>query len=93
MICHEPENILHSIAVYCLTRLPDTTKSWFNDLAVVTNKYGLPHSLSLLHNPPTKGIFKKLVKQKVSDYWQYELREEAKPLVQYWAQQLARDQA
>ena len=39
--------------------------------------YQLPHPLNLLANPPTKESFKKLVKAKVTDYWDTKLRMEA----------------
>ena len=35
--------------------------------------YGLPHPLHLIQNPMNKAKFKKLVKEKVTEYWQKNL--------------------
>ena len=76
MICQEPDNILHSIASHCLTRLPSNAKSWFTSLVSLTLQYSLPHPLALLNSPPTKQQFKRKVKQNVTFFWQNILRAE-----------------
>ena len=48
-------------------------------------QYKLPHPLHLLENPPPKKIFKKLRKQKVSEYWHQKFCHKASllPSLQY----------
>ena len=69
MICRQPGNILHQVAEYILTCLPDSTKSWFLQVKKLCTLYGLPHPLLLLADPPPKESFSKLVKLNVLDYW------------------------
>ena len=52
-------------------------QSWFLQIREILLQYQLPHPLVLLANPPTKESFKKLVKAKVTDYWESKLRSEA----------------
>jgi hypothetical protein len=59
MICRLPNNILHKTAKYILTRLPDSTKSWFIQIKKLCYQYNLLHPLQLLASPPTKLDFKK----------------------------------
>ena len=40
-------------------------------------KYNLSHPLQILENPPKKEYFKKLIKSRVLDYWEKNLRGEA----------------
>ena len=42
--------------------------------------YGLPHQLHLLNSPPTKLKLRKVVKTKITEYWQHFLASEAMPL-------------
>ena len=68
IICHLEGNILHALAREILVVARPSTKSWFQDLRNLCVQYELPHPLQLLENPPPKKIFKKLCKQKVSEY-------------------------
>ena len=77
MICRLQNNILHKIAEYVLTRLPDTAKSWFMQIKKLCFQYDLPHPLQLLKEPPNKHELKKLIKLKVQDFWQTKLRQDA----------------
>ena len=43
-------------------------------------QYQLPSPLSLLHNPLPKQKYKSLVKSKIVDFWEQQLREEARSL-------------
>ena len=61
MICRLQNNILHKIAEYVLTRLPDTAKSWFMQIKKLCFQYDLPHPLQLLKEPPNKHELKKLI--------------------------------
>jgi hypothetical protein len=70
MICHLPADPLYKRAEYALTYLPPSSRSWFQQVRNLCLQYGLPHPLTLLENPMSKEKFKKLVKQKVTEYWQ-----------------------
>ena len=80
MICRLPDNILHRLATYILTNLPDSTKSWFLQIKKLCFKYNLPHPLLLLADPPTKAPFSHRVRLSVLDFWQTKLRQEAAQL-------------
>ena len=55
--------------------------SWFHQVRDVCLKYQLPHPLTFLTNPPTKEVFKKLVKKQVINFWELKLRGDAEPLL------------
>ena len=74
MICHLPADPLHQHARYILTVY--SAGSWFHQIRDVCIQYKLPHPLSLLSDPVPKLRFKKLVKLKVTEYWQHRLATE-----------------
>ena len=80
MVCHLPEDPLHTHAVHVLTSVPAKSKSWFQQVADICSKYGLPGPLHLLCNPLPKGIFKKLVKRKILEHWEAVFRAEVASL-------------
>ena len=80
MVCRLPENILHRLAKYILTSLPDSTKSWFLQIKKLCFTYNLPHPLLLLADPPTKASFSHRVRLNVLDFWQTKLRQETAEL-------------
>ena len=80
MLARCPENILHSIAEYTLTHLPDSSNSWFINIKQLCHMYALPHPLLLLQNPPEKEAFDHAVKLSVLEFWQEKLRVEARKL-------------
>ena len=80
MICRLPTNILNKIARETLLTCKDSDKNWFAQIRSHCYRYGLPHPLTLLDKPLTKDEFKNLSKQKVADYWQAKLRNQAKEL-------------
>ena len=80
MICRLPENILHNLAKYILTCLPDSTTSWFMEIKKLCFQYDLPHPLILLEDPPSKSQFGRKVRLHVLDFWQIKLRQDAAPL-------------
>jgi hypothetical protein len=51
--------------------------SFTTRVKVVLHKYGLPSAFSVLHDPPNKPRWKRLVKQAITSYWNVELRKEA----------------
>ena len=55
-------------------------KSWFHQIRNLCLKYDLPHPATLLLYPPSKHEYKRIVKQKVINYWELSLRNEAKKL-------------
>ena len=80
MITRLPDNPLFSRAKHALTTYPSTGKSWFTEIRRICQLYSLPHPLVLLTNPVDKNKFKRLVKSKVTDYWEQKLRKEAAEL-------------
>ena len=81
MIAAQPSNILHSMAMYMLTTLPDTVRSWFGKIRELCYMYGLPHPLALLQEHPDKEAFKLKIKLNVHEYWHAQLCKEAEPLL------------
>lgn len=77
MICRLPRDPLHSRALYALTALKPSCKSWFTSIRDVCLQYCLPHPLTLLQKPLPKQTFKKLAKSLVVQYWEEVLRGEA----------------
>ena len=80
MITREPNNILHSMAKYMLTTLPENTRTWCGKIRDLCYMYGLPHPLALLNEHPGKEAFKNETKLKVQEYWHSKLWKEAEPL-------------
>ena len=80
MICRLPESFLHKIAEYQLTSAKQSSGSWFLQIRDICLMYNLPSPITLLQNTPTKYVYKKLVKSKVVDYWELNLRAEAENL-------------
>ena len=80
MIIRLPNNILHQHARNIFEARTISPKSWFQQIRDLCLLYGLPHPLSLLKSQPTKETFKLLVKKKVVDFWESELRLQAKSL-------------
>ena len=78
MITLLPDNIIHKIANEKLASEPDNSTSWFTSIRKLCTKYNLPSPLSLMSHPPTKSVFKNMIKKKVLDFWQQEHREDAK---------------
>ena len=73
MICHLQDDPLHHHASYVLTMLPTSSHSWFHQVRDICLQYDLPHPLTLLEKPVPKEQFKRLVKLKVTEYWQHVL--------------------
>ena len=69
MICRLPGHILHQVATSKLLSEPDASTSWFINIRRLCLLYGLPSPVSLLTAPPSKTIFKNLVKNKVTEFW------------------------
>ena len=77
MICRLPGDPLHTRALYSLTCVKPSSKSWFTMIRAVCHMYGLPHPLTLLREPLSKEVFKKMTKSHVVNYWEEKLRAEA----------------
>ena len=56
------------MAMYMLTTLPDTVRSWFGKIRELCYMYGLPHPLALLQEHPDKEAFKLKIKLNVHEY-------------------------
>ena len=77
MICRLPGSFLHKIAEYQLSSAIQSSGSWFLQIREICLMYDLPSPTTLLLMPPTKCMYKKLVKSKIIDYWESKLRGEA----------------
>ena len=80
MICRLKGDPLHCHAQYALLHSKKCAKSWFLQVKDICLKYGLPHPLKLLNDPPTRLRLKNLVKTKIYEYWQKLLTSEALPM-------------
>ena len=80
MICRLPGSFIYKIAVHQLSTAKTTSGSWFLQIRELCLKYDLPTPLNLLQYPPTKERFKSLVRSKVIDHWETNLRTEAEML-------------
>ena len=69
-----PNNILHRIGSSILSQAKPNKHLWFTKIREKCSKYSLPDPMTLLSNPPSKQSFKNLVKSKVMQYWESELR-------------------
>ena len=80
MICRMTSNFLHSYALNLFQHGDPPFRSWFYQVLDLCKKYSLPTPLELLQNPLQKSTYKKLIKNKVIDHCERELRAEAAPL-------------
>jgi hypothetical protein len=79
MLAEDRENILtkHAITVLSST---SSIKSWFSTLQDTCSFYSLPSALTLLTSNLPKEQIKTLVKKKVVQFWEKQLREDASGL-------------
>ena len=70
MICHLPDDPLHAHAEHVLLHSDICSKSWFIQVRNICAQYDLPHPLTLLQSPPAKQRMRKLLKLKITEYWQ-----------------------
>ena len=75
-----PENILHLHGLHILSSQERQASSWFIQVDDLCQQYSLPSPLHLLKNPPSKPSLKKLVRQKVLDWWTQKFRTAAAKL-------------
>ena len=80
MICHLEDDPLHYHAEYALVHLGARSKSWFMQIRNLCVQYDLPHPLQQLKFPTSKARMKRLVKERILDYWQHNLAAEASSL-------------
>ena len=80
MIARLPSNILNRIAHQMLLELPQSDNNWFAKIRNICFQYDIPHPLTLLQEPMSKQTFKSLVKNKIIDFWQAQLRAHAATL-------------
>ena len=80
MICRLPGNILNRIAHQLLTYSSQSNKNWFANIRTLCYKYNLPHPINLLSEPPSKEMFKKILKAHITDYWQMHYRQHSESL-------------
>ena len=77
MITRTPGSYCNRIAYYKLTCAKQSSGTWFLSLRDICLKYLLPAPISLLDHPMSKFQYKKLVKSRVTDYWEKYYRAEA----------------
>ena len=80
MICRLKNSILHEHAVNYFSAVTISPKSWFTQIRDLCLMYRLPHPSIFLYSPLPKLEFKRLVKKRVIDYWEHQLRKEATEL-------------
>ena len=80
MVCHLKDDPLNHHARHVLLHSQRCSQSWFVQVKDICLLYGLPHPLHLLNSPPTKLKLRKVVKTKITEYWQHFLASEAMPL-------------
>jgi hypothetical protein len=68
MVCHLPEDPIHSHARHILASAPLSAKSWFQKVSELCCQYGLPHPLHFLDNPLSKEHFKLEAKKRITEY-------------------------
>ena len=77
MICRLPSDPLNTLARQPLLTSSSRSQSWFIQVRNLLLVYQLEHPLKLLDYPPSKDSFKRLVKAKVTDFWEQKLRQES----------------
>ena len=80
MITKLPESLLNIHGINVLTTAPPSASSWFQQIRQLCLLYQLPHPLKLLYEPLSSHLYKKLVKSKIINYWELQLRNNAKEL-------------
>ena len=80
MVCRLTDDILHHHALNVFNSHTISPKSWFHQIRRLCLNYNLPHPLILLTRPLSKEALKSLIRKKVVDYWEIELRHEASNL-------------
>ena len=74
MICQLRDDPLKSLEQNILLTSSSSSNSWFIVVRNLMLSYKLPHPLTLLKSPLPKETSRKLVKSKVVDFWEQELR-------------------
>ena len=77
MLARLPHDPLNTHARNVITNAKSSSKSWFLRIRDICLQYQLPHPLIILERAPDKVSFKKLVKAKITDFWELKLRGEA----------------
>ena len=85
-----PSHILHRIGRSILSDTKPCRFLWFSKIRETCSKYSLPDPLSILNNPPPKQALKKLIKSKVMEFWEANLRltSSSLPSLEYFKCQL-----
>ena len=76
MLAQDSDNILTKHAITVLSS-SSPIRSWFTNLQEICTLYSLPTVLTLLTSKLTKEQMKALVKKKVLQFWENQLREDA----------------
>ena len=76
MVCYMRNDPLFYHAQHTLIHSRVNKHSWFIHVRDICLRYGLPHPLNLLEDPPPKQKLKNMVKLKITEYWQKTLAQE-----------------
>ena len=76
-----PDHILHRLACSTLSSSRPSSRSWFIQVKTICAQYYLPDPITILTLPLSKTCFKRLVKSKITDYWEIKLRFAASKLL------------
>ena len=74
------KNILNEIAINYFSYKTICSKSWFSQIRELCLCYNLPHPLTILASPPSKEMFKRMVKSSLISHWEVKLRTDAAAL-------------
>ena len=80
MITRSPTSNLYTHAIHSLTTARSNSGSWFCQIRELCVLYHLCNPLDLIAQPLSADQFKKLIKSKITDYWEKKLRKEAEIL-------------
>ena len=80
MISRQKGSHLYNLGIKVLTSGKPSLNSWFQQIRHLCLKYQLPHPILLLEDDRAKGRFDRLVRSRVVDYWERQLRMEAAAL-------------
>ena len=80
MISRAKNSVLYNHGMHVLTSARSSSSSWFQQIRGLCILYQLPHPVSFLQEPPKPETFKRLVKSRIVDHWEVQLRAKAASL-------------
>lgn len=77
-IVRNKNTVEYELAFRQLAMKSTSSGSWFIHVANLLKRYGLPSPHDLLNDIPTKYIWKQLVKNAVTSFWEHQLKQQAR---------------